>query len=289
MKFGRLFSLELADTDWPKLRYKLLKKLIKQRITEHQLTSIFQTGTFKKCIRADLEAINTFWLSQEATLIARSRLCANLPYLRQQHDDQVHACLKWLALNYLAVLKIAKKHDKHCGTQLHGVMATILMMQPFVVGMRSSPLFFPPDCDAASSPVAVLESLPEERPAASFISPSAPSTPTLAPSSSRSSVVDMDDPITHVISQLLDAPAAHYFPERLQQHIASLEDSACSFSDEELHREAEEDRRRIAQRRAVSASKGEPLEPCYEHGKPIAAPPSQDNGLMIVSYLALVG
>ena len=44
-----------------RLRYKLLKKLIKQRITEHQLTSIFQTGTFKKCIRDDLAGINACW------------------------------------------------------------------------------------------------------------------------------------------------------------------------------------------------------------------------------------
>ena len=55
--------------------------------------------------------------------------------------EQVHACLRWLILNYLAVLKIAKKHDKHCATNLQNAMAKVLLMQPFVVAMRASPLF----------------------------------------------------------------------------------------------------------------------------------------------------
>ena len=163
MKFGRLYQLELAGTpDWPRLRYKQLKKLIKSRLASgvsdacsiyaltrpskprlasHEITSIFQTGHFKKIIREDLQSINAFWLRQEKELLDQERATEELPYLRQQQQERVHACLRWLILNYLAVLKIAKKHDKHCATNLQNAMAKVLLMQPFVVAMRASPLF----------------------------------------------------------------------------------------------------------------------------------------------------
>ena len=112
MKFGRLYQLELAGTpDWPRLRYKQLKKLIKSRLTSgvldassiqaltrpskprlasHEITSIFQTGHFKKIIREDLQSINAFWLRQEKELLDRERATEELPYLRQQQEEQVH-------------------------------------------------------------------------------------------------------------------------------------------------------------------------------------------------------
>ena len=111
MKFGRLYQLELAGTpDWPRLRYKQLKKLIKSRLASgvldassiqaltrpskprlasHEITSIFQTGHFKKIIREDLQSINAFWLRQEKELLDRERATEELPYLRQQHEEQV--------------------------------------------------------------------------------------------------------------------------------------------------------------------------------------------------------
>ena len=142
MKFGRLYQLELAGTpDWPRLRYKQLKKLIKSRLTSgvldassiqaltwpskprlashelpaekkadsrlgpaggllsrsrdtqsgqsHEITSIFQTGHFKKIIREDLQSINAFWLRQEKELLDRERATEELPYLRQQQEEQV--------------------------------------------------------------------------------------------------------------------------------------------------------------------------------------------------------
>ena len=111
MKFGRLYQLELAGTpDWPRLRYKQLKKLIKSRLASgvldassiqaltrpskprlasHEITSIFQTGHFKKIIREDLQSINAFWLRQEKELLDRERATEELPYLRQQQEEQV--------------------------------------------------------------------------------------------------------------------------------------------------------------------------------------------------------
>lgn len=45
--------------------------------------------------------------------------------------------LRWLTLNYLAVLKITKKHDKHCGTALLPAISKVLISQPFVAALRS--------------------------------------------------------------------------------------------------------------------------------------------------------
>lgn len=49
--------------------------------------------------------------------------------------------LRWLTLNYLAVLKIAKKHDKRCSTHLLAPIAKVLMSQPFVRGLTGSAVF----------------------------------------------------------------------------------------------------------------------------------------------------
>lgn len=313
----------------------MLKKSLRQRLSAHEMASIFQTGTFKKTIRTpysaasapaspspspptypfplpihgvafhlhaafschfhaipspppstaspvtfsfpfpfqgeDLQAINTFWVAHERELLARSKMVAELPYLRQQHEEQVQACLKWLTLNYLAVLKIAKKHDKHCGTQLHSAMAKVLMMQPFVIGMRASPLFFPDGAGAASCVRPNLESRSSEEDAA----------------------------ISLVISQLLGCASAHYFPQRLQEHIASLEDSCGSLSEPEWdpdlpHIDLDHPPSVCQQ---SSPLQGEirpypelPGSPRYEHGKPLAASPAADDaGWMMCAYLLLVG
>jgi hypothetical protein len=283
MKFGRVFHLELVDEDLPRLRYKLLKRSIKNRVKEHEVASIFQTGAFKKLIRDDLAAINACWLKLERDLLARRQAAADLPYLLQQHEERVSTCLKWLALNYLAVLKIAKKHDKHCGTQLHGAMGKVLLMQPFVIGMRASPLFFP---EAGGSGPVVLG---------------------LASRPVRGCSLDAPaggvgiDAVTLVISQLLGTPAAHYFPQRLQYHLESLEDSCGSLSDLELNPDPAAPVARTCSppvgrshsskdggRVGDTAGAAEALQ-CHEHGRPMSAHPSDEGGWMVLAYLVLVG
>lgn len=282
MKFGRVFHLELADDDWPRLRYKLLKRSIKNRVREHEVASIFQTGAFKKLIRDDLAAINACWVKMERKLLVRRQAAADLPYLLQQHDERVASCLKWLALNYLAVLKIAKKHDKHCGTQLHGAMAKVLLMQPFVIGMRASPLFFP---EASGAGPVVLDLA--SRPLRSFSMD--------APPSGVGS-----DAVTLVISQLLGTPAVHYFPQRLQDHLESLEDSCGSLSDIELNADpdplawscsppmAKSHCSMDGDRAGEKLRTAEALQ-CHEHGRPMSTQPSDDGSWMVVAYLLLVG
>lgn len=263
MKFGRLYQIELAGTpDWPRLRYKQLKKLIKSRLASHEITSIFQTGHFKKIIREDLQSINAFWLRQEKELLDRERATEELPYLRQQQEEQVHACLRWLILNYLAVLKIAKKHDKHCATNLQNAMAKVLLMQPFVVAMRASPLFHSDGGADASQPGA-----------------------------------SDANPISYVIQKLLGMDRK-YFPERLQQHIASLEDSQGSLSDPEIDSpptvglDPPDPRLQPppgAPRAAKSPRKGAKSQE-GEHGWPIpVAEREEEDGWMLVCYLVLVG
>eukprot|EP00967_Tisochrysis_lutea_P060886 scaffold77929_cov33-Tisochrysis_lutea.AAC.1 len=231
MKFGRLLQAELADTGWPHVRYKLLKHSIKRRVMEHEVASIFHTGTFKKMLREDMQLINNCWLKMERDLFERRQAAVNVPYLAQQYEDLVHECLRWLALNYLAVLKIAKKHDKHCRTQLHGALAKVLLMQPFVIGMRASPIFHGSDLIGGGQ---------------------------RTPSSVTSSKLDTliaacsEDAVSVVIAQLLGSAAAHYFPQPLQQYLETIDDSCESVSDQEFDLEAESSPlpvRRVASRR----------------------------------------
>ena len=159
MKFGKLMALELAAdglTAWPSVRYKLLKVRIEQR-KEHEST-LFQTGSFKKALREDLLAINAFWAERERELL---RVRAAL----HDHDDTDHhqlvrSTFKWLTLNYLAVLKISKKHDKKTHSSLLDAISKVLLTEPFVKALTSSALFADLDAPAATGdpPVAAAAS-----------------------------------------------------------------------------------------------------------------------------------
>jgi hypothetical protein len=160
MKFGKLMALELAAdglTAWPSVRYKLLKIRIEQR--KEQESTLFQTGSFKKALREDLLAINAFWAERESELLrARAAL--------HDHDDTDHhklvrSTFKWLTLNYLAVLKISKKHDKKTHSSLLDAISKVLLTEPFVKALTSSALFADLDAPAATGdppPVAAAAS-----------------------------------------------------------------------------------------------------------------------------------
>mmetsp|Transcript_13968 Transcript_13968/g.36079 ORF Transcript_13968/g.36079 Transcript_13968/m.36079 type:complete len:91 (-) Transcript_13968:731-1003(-) len=75
MKFGKLMAYHLANDDvldWPCIQYKQLKKSIERRLLKGARASLFETGGFKKSLRLDILAINTFWLEKEMALTSES-------------------------------------------------------------------------------------------------------------------------------------------------------------------------------------------------------------------------
>jgi len=122
------------------VQYSTLKKRIKKRLSVEKQQCIFETGTFKRTVRDDMIKINAFWSQKERELVAKGRACSST-LDEQQHQLEIRRMLRWLTLNYLAVLKIAKKHDKRCQTTLASAISKVLMSQPFVIGLRTSELF----------------------------------------------------------------------------------------------------------------------------------------------------
>ena len=137
MKFGKILQHSLRGLEeWPSVHYTQLKKQIEQRTT----TPLFATGAFKKALRDDILAINAHWQKMELALRVAGDNIADHE-IATAHMNAIRRAFKWLTLNYLAVLKIVKKHDKNRSTALLEPISMVLLTQPFVKGLTSSPLF----------------------------------------------------------------------------------------------------------------------------------------------------
>ena len=153
MKFGKLFAdamLACRQSDWPVgVRFKMLKKELKQRCKECRTREA--TNLFMKWLREDVRGLNSFWTAKEAEILAaRALTCgedarAGGPSAARGHLDgacDLHrGLLQYLILNYLAVIKIAKKHDKAAGTKLLMPVCRVLLTQAFVKGFTTSSVF----------------------------------------------------------------------------------------------------------------------------------------------------
>ena len=145
MKFGRLLLLQSRDLDgWPLVQYKLLKKKIKARVTSEQQGSIFETGSFKRQIRDDMVPVctiklvypgrltsvrdphhyklnkvhsvppwpqikvNNFWAERQRELQAAEVSPDESSATEiKARDVLCRRLVRWLTLNYLAVLKVS--------------------------------------------------------------------------------------------------------------------------------------------------------------------------------------
>eukprot|EP00908_Phaeocystis_cordata_P004715 Transcript_15113.p1 GENE.Transcript_15113~~Transcript_15113.p1 ORF type:complete len:394 (+),score=150.56 Transcript_15113:231-1412(+) len=162
MKFGRLLQQANLPDDWPMVRYKQLKQFIKARSARKQ--TIFDTGCFKKALRDDMIKINAFWRTKETELREQRQASLSLEFLAEQYRAEVRKAHKYLTLNYLAVLKITKKHDKQCDSCLAQAVSKVLMSQPFVVGLLTSEHFreAPQECAAAVAAAAASDESDDE-------------------------------------------------------------------------------------------------------------------------------
>lgn len=127
MRFGELFLALLAShPDWAHTDYELLKHCITE-------------GKFMVTVMAAIDRVNTFFIEKRKTIL-QNCCSTDSKFLRQ-----------WQVLNYLAVLKACKKHDKHftCNPVKESVLK-VLMQQAFVKDLSNAPLFadesFQMDC-----------------------------------------------------------------------------------------------------------------------------------------------
>ena len=144
---------------------------------------------------------------------------------------QVRRMLRWLTLNFVAVLKIAKKHDKRCGTTILEPISRVLVTEQFVRGLMSAPCFVGLECrsptrrqndgatttdDSDGGPPVPSASAEEAAAAAAAVAMLA--APAAAPAAAADGAADA------MVAQLLGRASAHYFPNAL---IARLE--ACQL------------------------------------------------------------
>ena len=115
MKFGKRF-LKAQRPDWTYLDYKALKQLLKLLFvpsSNHSLAAEFETELLH-----GVESVNAFFVAKERELLSALPPHVDLSGSEQQAaaDDyfrEVCELYGYVILNYLAVLKIVKKHEKH--------------------------------------------------------------------------------------------------------------------------------------------------------------------------------
>ncbi|KAJ1628062.1 hypothetical protein T492DRAFT_1145892 [Pavlovales sp. CCMP2436] len=118
--------------------YTALKQRIRKRYQHHRAHDILETAAFKRTLRKAIGTVNLFYVKMEAELLSRGADHTTCPQLLSQAND----LKQYAMLNYVAILKLLKKHDKWCATQLYPIIERILVSQPFVVALLSSPLFY---------------------------------------------------------------------------------------------------------------------------------------------------
>lgn len=164
MKFGKL--LKSTTEEMPEmgnlfLRYKALKKQLK-RITgqqnptptaspsqqaaapQPQTDVSAQEAEFLRTLNEDLSRFNQFYIEKEEDCVIKMQSLTDqinatsspgeLQVLKAElvelHGEMV-LLLHWSLLNYAAVMKILKKHDKCTGTDLKKPFQPLVLQQPF--------------------------------------------------------------------------------------------------------------------------------------------------------------
>eukprot|EP00941_MAST-03F_sp_MAST-3F-sp1_P005528 g5528.t1 len=134
MKFGERLK-QYRRASWVYVDYEKLKLLIDEGVMNGRPRRL----TFSEQLDKEIKSVNEFWIkilqvrfqTGISSLHEHSIKPTNLQLIEQEQDIQ--AFRQWVVLNYLAVLKIVKKYDKHV-TEDEKISAQIkehLFKQPF--------------------------------------------------------------------------------------------------------------------------------------------------------------
>lgn len=133
------------------LRYKELKKLLKNlqprtpagRV-EGEVQPSKEESEFVEAVAEDLKKLNDFfmekeeelvmkenWLSKRANEASASQDANTMALMYAKFHGEVVMVENWCLLNYAALVKILKKHDKQSGISLRHPILRNVLHQPF--------------------------------------------------------------------------------------------------------------------------------------------------------------
>eukprot|EP00908_Phaeocystis_cordata_P022783 Transcript_5194.p1 GENE.Transcript_5194~~Transcript_5194.p1 ORF type:complete len:347 (+),score=138.43 Transcript_5194:164-1204(+) len=142
MKFGKHLKAS-ATAGWVYLDYKALKKLLKQlqALPESSDQREGAERRFMEELWNGIAQVNAFFVDKERSLLAELQNSADDDASRAELYGQVSDLRSHVILNYLAVLKIAKKHDKHSVNPLRAKAIDHMSGLAFYLSLEHSYLF----------------------------------------------------------------------------------------------------------------------------------------------------
>mmetsp|Transcript_18154 Transcript_18154/g.25192 ORF Transcript_18154/g.25192 Transcript_18154/m.25192 type:complete len:428 (-) Transcript_18154:193-1476(-) len=140
MKFGKTLK-KYSRPGWRYINYKFLKQVI--RLIHPQ--SDWAGNHFGKTLIEEINAVNEFFLAREEKLKELTSIFQNNGSDDQNEFEelcqQTKELREFMILNYIAVLKIVKKHDKFSAKPMRDLILKILLEQDFYKALKSSSLF----------------------------------------------------------------------------------------------------------------------------------------------------
>jgi len=147
MKFGKILR-DNAINGWTYINYRGLKDIILCLLQESNSGSSTAGSTwFEKALMNDILDVNSFFESIKKLVISESKINKNYPLY--QKLKELH---KYAVINYLAVLKILKKHDKHF-TPIRPKIVDFFTKLPLYKAINTPSLF--EGCDTRENPSCV--------------------------------------------------------------------------------------------------------------------------------------
>jgi len=130
MKFGKLFK-EKQEGGWAFVDYKRLKGLLKDK-----------PSSFAAELWAEIAVVNAAFLEEERRLMSQLSVHTAGERDSSHFFDEVRQLYRSIVLNYIAILKIVKKHDKLPDVSpLRPPLLEHLFVQAFVTSLEHSYLF----------------------------------------------------------------------------------------------------------------------------------------------------
>jgi RNA polymerase II subunit A small phosphatase-like protein len=181
MKFGKRLAVEAARC-WPEacLDYKAIKRALKHDLA----TDDAAAHTFLQQLLQELSKVSTFYVEKAGALEAAlaQHTDASSPALTTEQltalREQIRQLIKFVALNYLAVVKAIKKRNRHCKV-VFGDAAAGPALHPLDL-LRQEVFFTSPRLAALSTQAELLAAAVAAAPDSSSSGCAAPKSPTAA-------------------------------------------------------------------------------------------------------------
>lgn len=147
MKFGETLAKNKLE-GWKYIDYMGLKQLIKESTTQEMDKNSklpHWSSIFLSQLILQIGSVNSFFLGIESMLKSRTQSYDKTQdmngIMAKQLSKMMTDLCKYVVLNYIAVLKICKKHDKHSKVTLMGEVKQVLFTSDFFLSLSNSDLF----------------------------------------------------------------------------------------------------------------------------------------------------